>query len=508
MAERIFIDELIPITDIQDGAKILVDQNGYKKMLYSDFVIDISNTMKSEQNLGWNATLLDGTPIGIELPQDGEVIRYDTGTGEFTNTILDAQDINWSTIPVNEYKFLQVGSNGVVEQEHVTIPSLRMDNETSGGYFLRVKSATNVTQIEAVPFDPNEFTINAQTLQGQTISDLDNKYLESTNNLQDLSNLASARTTLDVFSKTESDNRYAIQTNNLSDLSNAVTSFDNIKQSSTTSYAGVIEIGTSPEVQDGIRTDVAVVPSTLKDNYYNKAVSDGRFLSIADNLSDVSNLTAARSNLNVYSTSDSDNRYLQKGLNLSELTSKSLARDNLEVYDKNYIDALESNLNSVETGTILTYPVATPPTGYIKCNGALLNENAYPELFAVIGRTYGGASANSTFKVPDLRGEFVRGWDDGRGVDVGRAIGTSQNEDFKSHSHGASSSVVGDHTHGGVTSGGPGNVSGRWDATGIGNNNTPQTDPAGSHNHTITVNATGGSETRPRNVALMYIIKF
>lgn len=341
MAERVFINDLNPITDIQDGAKILVDQNGYKKMFYEDFVIDIAGTLKSEHGTGWNADLIAGIDVSVEVPQQGEVLIYSSASNEFENRRIDSNDIDWSSISVNEYKFLQVGSGGIVEQDFVSIPSLRIDNDTSGGYFLRVKSGNR--QIEAVPFDPSEFTINAQTLEGNTVSDLDGRYLRVSNNLQDITNASTARNSLNVISESESDSRYLSRTGNLSDVNNAATSFNNIKQNSSTSYAGVIEIATSPEVQDGIRGDVAVVPSTLSDNYYNKATSDARFLNSANNLDDLNNSTAARQNLNVYSSSETDSRYLQKTLNLSDIGSRQLARDNLEVYDRNYIDTFTLN---------------------------------------------------------------------------------------------------------------------------------------------------------------------
>lgn len=341
MAERVFINDLNPITDIQDGAKILVDQNGYKKMFYSDFVVDIAGTLKSEYSTGWNADLVGGTPLSVETAQQSEVLIYNSSSSQFENRRIDSSDIDWSGIDVNENKFLQVASSGQVVQDFISIPSLRIDNDTSSGYFLRVNSGNR--QIEAVPFNPSEFTINAQSLQGNTVSDLDSRYLRTTNNLQDLTNTSTARTSLSVLSESESDARYLRNSSNLSDISSASTAFNNIKQSSSTSYAGVIEIATNPEVQDGIRSDVAVVPSSLKDNYYNKSISDGRFLNAANNLSDVNNSTAVRQNLNVYSSSETDSRYLQKALNLSDIGSKSIARDNLDVYDKGYVNTFTLN---------------------------------------------------------------------------------------------------------------------------------------------------------------------
>lgn len=66
------------------------------------------------------------------------------------------------------------------------------------------------------------------------------------------------------------------------------------------------------------------------------------------------------------------------------------------------------------------------PNGYLECNGATVSRTTYATLFAAIGSTYGAGDGATTFKVPDLRGEFLRGADRGRGVDSGRAVGSAQ----------------------------------------------------------------------------------
>nr|WP_250109371.1 phage tail protein [Escherichia coli] len=77
------------------------------------------------------------------------------------------------------------------------------------------------------------------------------------------------------------------------------------------------------------------------------------------------------------------------------------------------------------------WPSATPPTGWLKCNGAAFSAEEYPEL----------AKAYPTNKLPDLRGEFIRGWDDGRGVDSGRTLLTNQEHAVISHNHGIPTKV-------------------------------------------------------------------
>ncbi|SEF22739.1 phage tail protein [Variovorax sp. NFACC27] len=68
----------------------------------------------------------------------------------------------------------------------------------------------------------------------------------------------------------------------------------------------------------------------------------------------------------------------------------------------------------------------TPAVGTVKANGAALSRVTYARLFGRIGTIFGAGNGSTTFNVPDLRGEFLRGWDDGRGVDGGRNFGSFQ----------------------------------------------------------------------------------
>ena len=182
----------------------------------------------------------------------------------------------------------------------------------------------------------------------------------------------------------------------------------------------------------------------------------------------------------------------------------------------------------VPTSAVFCVAVATVPTGYLECNGNAVSRTTYAALFAIIGTNYGTGDGSSTFNLPDLRGEFIRGFDNGKGTDSGRSIASSQSAQNASHNHSISLSGTTSTTSltGSITKisetfqSGGGSASGVFTKTGgVNAGNTPSrvdTSPAAgvnlnaSHNHTFSASGTSGSqgsEARPRNIAMMYIIK-
>lgn len=135
-------------------------------------------------------------------------------------------------------------------------------------------------------------------------------------------------------------------------------------------------------------------------------------------------------------------------------------------------------------GDLKFWPGNALPPGWLKANGAAVSRSAYAALFAAIGTAYGVGDGATTFNVPDLRAEFLRALDDGRGVDGGRGQGTAQASDVISHTH---------NYYGALNALGGGGVYG---VAGAGY--TPFTSSA----------AGGATETRPRNVAFLLCIKY
>ena len=171
-------------------------------------------------------------------------------------------------------------------------------------------------------------------------------------------------------------------------------------------------------------------------------------------------------------------------------------------------------VNGVPSGSVFCMAVATIPTGYLECNGAAVSRTTYAALFAIIGTTYGTGNGSSTFNIPDLRGEFVRGFDNGKGTDSGRSVGTSQGSANLSHGHSVSASVS-DPGHNHATSLGNNRVFlvGGSQHVGFGGaGGYPGQDFSMSNANTgisvsISQSNAGGGEARPRNIAMMYIIK-
>jgi microcystin-dependent protein len=107
--------------------------------------------------------------------------------------------------------------------------------------------------------------------------------------------------------------------------------------------------------------------------------------------------------------------------------------------------------SGVPAGAVMHFAMITPPTGWLKANGTAVSRTTYAALFAAIGTTFGVGDGSTTFGLPDLRGEFVRGFDDGRTVDNGRVFGSAQLGGVESHTHAVSGTTAGnsaDHTHG------------------------------------------------------------
>ena len=213
---------------------------------------------------------------------------------------------------------------------------------------------------------------------------------------------------------------------------------------------------------------------------------------------------------------------------------------------KAYVDQFLAYATGLPIGAVVAYAGAAVPPGYLECNGQAVSRTTYADLFTAIGTTYGAGDASTTFNVPDMRDEFIRGKSDTR------PLGNKQAASFASHTHATSDPGHGHtlsdpgHAHGasqaahahGVTD--PGHVhqygllnnaggSGVWGTIGAGAQynttqngtgisiqnsqpgvtvNSAATGASAANNTTgLSIGAAGGDETRPQNIAQIYIIK-
>ena len=176
------------------------------------------------------------------------------------------------------------------------------------------------------------------------------------------------------------------------------------------------------------------------------------------------------------------------------------------------------SIGQLPIGVPVPYPSSTVPTGFLACDG-----KSFPSTYTTLASLY------PSLKTPDLRGQFIRGWDNGAGVDASRTILSSQTSQNASHTHSASTASAGTHTHSASTasSGAHTHTTGTVVTVNAGTGNTIRpdggtsastssagahthavtVDSAGAHTHNISVSSSGGTESRPVNIAFNYILR-
>ena len=160
-----------------------------------------------------------------------------------------------------------------------------------------------------------------------------------------------------------------------------------------------------------------------------------------------------------------------------------------------------SAVSGTEVGSIIAWTTGTAPSGYLHCDGAAINRTTYAALFGVLSTTYGTGDGSTTFNIPDYRGRFLRGFASGQATDPDRStrtnrgdgttgdnVGTKQVDEIKSHNHTA-----------------PATFNFVTQKAGVG----PNDYPAGAQLQTQNATAlSGGNETRPTNIYVMWCVKF
>ena len=265
----------------------------------------------------------------------------------------------------------------------------------------------------------------------------------------------------------------------------------------STTQAGIVQLSSATNSD---REDMAATPKAVK-TAYDKAVAAENAASgtvkttgnqeIGGDKTFTGLTTMKKGAIVADSVGDFNaNQYLQIGANnvntyfYNKRSGKylSMRNDGELRYDGKRLLNVDDLAGMIPSGAVLYFAGQTAPAGWLKANGAAVSRTAYAALFAAIGTTYGAGDGSTTFNLPDLRGEFMRGWDDGRGIDRGRVFGSAQSDELKAHTHGGVPQRTGDNDRGGASS--------WYSIDGVG-----QTE------------SFGGSETRPRNLALLACIK-
>jgi len=155
-----------------------------------------------------------------------------------------------------------------------------------------------------------------------------------------------------------------------------------------------------------------------------------------------------------------------------------------------------TNIQGIPTGTIAFYVAQTPPTGWLVCDGTIVSSSLYPVLYNLLGTTYGAKG-----KTPDLRGQFIRGWNNSNtGLDASRSFGQTQADAYKSHTHNINNQIsegpqwIG-FSRGDISPSAPSDASGYQ--AGV-----------NSNDRIFRIVASGDTETRPNNIALLGCIKW
>ncbi|MDA5192799.1 tail fiber protein [Govanella unica] len=281
----------------------------------------------------------------------------------------------------------------------------------------------------------------------------------------------------------------------------------------TVDQPGVIELATGPEAIAGTDAVRAVTPSTLK-AVINDRFGAGAPTALLKTILNRATAALVRDDLGIKAAALKDEG-AGNGLDADKLDGQEgawyadiAARLGFSPTSPTQLDQFGLQLWS---GAVMAFAMPAAPTGWLKANGAAISRTTYAKLFAAIGTRYGAGDGATTFNLPDLRGEFLRGFDDGRGIDVGRVLGAFQDWAIKDHIHPqlffpAASGWHG--AYGGATAGWGNETFGAGEHyAGVGTANsygggtvpTPTRVPAAN---------LSSSEVRPRNVALLFCIKY
>lgn len=174
---------------------------------------------------------------------------------------------------------------------------------------------------------------------------------------------------------------------------------------------------------------------------------------------------------------------------------------------------LQDQLDESMAGSVVLFDMEDPPPGFLRANGASVSRTKYARLFRKIGTRH-GSNSPATFNLPEVRGEFIRCWDDGRGIDPGRVLGSWQDSQNLHHDHDVVIQPGGEHDHEIEVPRDLGSPHTETEKDAFLGDQIEEgtvsirTSKAPDHTHEVTVSSSGGNEARSRNVAFLACIRY
>ena len=282
------------------------------------------------------------------------------------------------------------------------------------------------------------------------------------------------------------------------DATKALTVARLVDRTATTGRAGVVVLASSTETQTGTDANRVVTPSALA----SLTATDARagLVELATNAETQTGTDTTRAvtpaSLASRTATDARAGIVELATNAE---TQAGASSNLAVTPASLASAAAL---FVPPGSVLPFAMNVVPSGWLAANGAAVSRTLYPALFAAIGTLYGAGDGSTTFALPDLRGYFVRGSGTNSDGTASGAFGQKQADEFKSHTHTGSANAASINT-----------ISVNWNGTRFSTRDANGASTGGdykdlSHGHSLTIYPTGGTENRPKNIALLYCIKF
>lgn len=319
------------------------------------------------------------------------------------------------------------------------------------------------------------------------------------------------------------DTKIGIIDDNITDINNDISNVDNTSDLTKVKVNTYADLNTTDKTIVGAINETIVTDSAVNGNIkiagveskvYTHPNHSGDIVSIGDGVTTIKTNVVDNTKLTQMPTMTIKGNDAVGNADPQDLTVSEVQTMLSDSTHRFVTDVEKTTWNSasagVNTGDILFRTSNTIPTGYLKANGATISRTTYSDLFSVIGTTFGVGDGSTTFNLPDLRGEFIRGWDDARGIDSGRSLGSAQSDAIQEHRHSAGTDGktaenpdtaynLDGKTINGITYG----TSNQAGNSGYASQTTSRAVP-----ETSTGTIRTSTETRPRNIALMAIIKY